>query len=87
MSVQPLEPEIAVMFAEAIKQVTSKDFGALRPELPIAELGLDSVTVIEMVGVLEDRLGVRFNDDDLSRINTFGDLRAMVKKYQAAKAA
>ena len=61
---------------------TSKQFGELSADQPISDLGLDSVTVIEMVGVLEDRLQLRFNDEDLARINTFGDLGAMVRKYR-----
>jgi acyl carrier protein len=41
---------------------------------------MDSVAVMETIGVFEQRLSVRFNDDDLSRLTTLRDLEALVQK-------
>ena len=52
---------------DAIRQVAGKNVGAVRFDQKIAELGMDSVSVMEMVGTLEERLGVTFADDELTK--------------------
>jgi len=75
--------DVYSLFADAIHEVAGKTVSGLRAEQPIAELGLDSIAVMEMVGTLEERLSLHFSDDELTKINTFGDLAALVQKYQA----
>lgn len=41
----------------------------------LRDLGLDSVATMEMVGELEEQLGMTFSDEDMVRIQTFGDLK------------
>jgi acyl carrier protein len=55
----------------------------VRPETEIRELGLDSVATMEMVGYLEERLETQFSDEVMVRINTFGDLVALIEKSRA----
>ncbi|MFZ5479923.1 MAG: acyl carrier protein [Myxococcota bacterium] len=52
----------------------------IRPETEIRELGLDSVATMEMVGFLEEKLETQFSDEVMVRINTFGDLVALIEK-------
>jgi len=49
----------------------------------IRELGMDSVATMEMVGFLEEKLETQFSDEVMVRINTFGDLIALIDKTQA----
>jgi acyl carrier protein len=46
---------------------------------PIALLGLESVTLMELVGVLEERSGVLFHDEDLARVRSVGDLGTLLR--------
>ena len=54
-----------------------------RPETEIREIGLDSVATMEMVGFLEEKLETQFSDEVMVRINTFGDLVALIEKTRA----
>lgn len=75
---------------ELIKQaVTAVDtskaakMAAAKPETEIREIGLDSVATMEMVGFLEEKLETQFSDEVMVRINTFGDLVALIEKSRA----
>ena len=53
------------------------------PAQEIRELGMDSVATMEMVGYLEEHLETQFSDEVMVRINTFGDLIALIEKTQS----
>lgn len=55
---------------------------AVGPATEIRALGMDSVATMEMVGYVEDQLGVQFADEVLVTVTTFGDL---VKLIESAK--
>jgi acyl carrier protein len=80
-----ITPELNTLFVDAIVQVAGKNVGSVRAEQKISELGLDSVSVMEMVGSLEERLGVTFADDELTKIQTFGDLAGLIVKLKPGK--
>lgn len=42
------------------------------------DLGIDSLTLVEIVVAVEDRFGLVIPDDDWSRFQTVGDLRTHV---------
>jgi len=72
---------------ELIKQaVTAVDpakagkFASVNASSEIRELGLDSVATMEMVGYLEEKLETQFSDEVMVRIQTFGDLVALIEK-------
>ena len=46
-------------------------------------LGLDSLDVVELTLVLEDRVGVKLGDEDLEGVRTVGDAIAKVRERQA----
>jgi acyl carrier protein len=75
-----LSAELNTLFVDAIRQVSGKNIGSVSADQKIAELGLDSVSVMEMVGTIEERLGVQLSDDELTKINTFGDLAVLLDK-------
>jgi acyl carrier protein len=45
----------------------------------VAELGLDSLTVVEMTFVLEDVLAIKIADDELRMLNTLDELRQLLR--------
>ncbi len=56
---------------------------SLAPEADLAlDLGLDSVGQLELAVALEGALGIRFEDSDLARIRTVGDLLGMLDEHE-----
>jgi acyl carrier protein len=56
----------------------------IRPDMEIRELGLDSVATMEMVAHLEEKLETQFSDEVMIRIQTFGDLVALIDNTRRA---
>jgi acyl carrier protein len=79
-----LTTELNSLFVDAIRQVSGKNIGNVTADQRIAELGLDSVSVMEMVGTIEEKLSIQLSDDELTKINTFGDLAALLGKLKKA---
>ncbi|MEO6738605.1 MAG: phosphopantetheine-binding protein [Chthoniobacteraceae bacterium] len=65
------------------------------PERPVAEmpgstklagdLGMDSITMVEMACVFEDVVGTRLPDEELDKIVTLDDLRAVLRNLPSAQ--
>lgn len=71
----------------ALAEVAPKrksDWAKLDATVRINALALDSVTVLEMVGALEDRLDVVFAEDELALVKNVGDLVGVVSRAQRA---
>ncbi len=49
----------------------------------VADLGIDSVATMEMVGAIEERLGCTFPDEELVAVNTLNDLAGMIRRNAA----
>lgn len=49
-------------------------------DLPMTELGLDSLDVVEMCLDLEDKYGISFSTDELASFKKVGDLFASIEK-------
>ena len=57
----------------------------LRPEADlVTDLGADSLAVVELMMALEERLGVRIEDEEAERLRTFGDALTLVRAKLAA---
>jgi len=50
----------------------------------IAELGLDSLSTLEMVGMLERELSIHMPTDELTDIHTVGQLADMIEQKLTA---
>lgn len=60
--------------AEVLGTVAGIDRADIDPEKSFTEgLGIDSLTMVEVVVAVEDRLGVLVPDDDWARFVTVGD--------------
>lgn len=77
------DEEILTLFKDAVREVENKDVGDLDPKADLAELGLDSVATMEVIGVMEERLDVQFPDEDLANLRTFHDLTMLVRNAAA----
>jgi acyl carrier protein len=53
----------------------------------LTTLGIDSVLGVEICAHIEDRLGLRFSDDELGRVVSVGDLVRLVHKARGEATA
>ena len=72
-------------FGQAAFEVSGKRFENLDKATVIADLGLDSVALIELVGYLEEKLQIRIPDEELAGVQTLGDLESVVSRFIALK--
>lgn len=71
--------DILAKFSEVARQVEKgKDLPTITRESKITALGIDSVSMMEIIGVLEDELDVSIPDEKLARIQTVGDIEAVI---------
>ena len=68
------------LFAEAALEVNGKKLDALTPDTVISTLGLDSIEVMELVSYFEEKLSLRIPDEDLAKMQTLGDLAALIQR-------
>lgn len=76
------DTEIVALLKEALFEVApkrKKDFDGITLETPISDLKLDSIATMEMVGFVEDRLQTTFEEDQLARVQSLGDLGRMIR--------
>jgi acyl carrier protein len=47
----------------------------------LSELGISSITALEMAGYIEEKLGIVFPDDELSQVNTLNDFDQLIRRH------
>lgn len=57
-----------------------KDFG---PDVKFRDMAVDSVQIMEMVGIIEEKCDCQFADEDLAQINRVGDMLSLIKRVAA----
>lgn len=63
-----------------LSSVAGIDPAEVTPEKSFDDLGIDSMTMLETVVALEDRIGVLIPDDEWARFSTVGDLVAHLEQ-------
>ena len=72
--------DLLEMFKTVAARVDKREFQHLTRESVITDLGIDSLSMMQVVGEMETELGVMIPDEDLVEILTVGDL---CKKVEA----
>lgn len=78
--------ETLALIKEALNDVApgrEADFSKVSLESTIAELGLDSIATMEMVGYLEEQIEVTFPDEDLAKVASIRDLISLIRAAKA----
>jgi len=74
------DADIIGLVKEALFEVApNQDFDDLAMNTAIETLGLDSITTMEMVGFLEDRVDTTFPDEELAKVQAVKDLGALIR--------
>ena len=75
------DEQLITLFKDSVREVDGNvklDDLTLNTEL--SQLGLDSVMTMEVIGVMEEKLNVRFPDEDLATLKKMSDLTTLVRK-------
>jgi acyl carrier protein len=77
------EVDILNMFTNIAREVEKgKTLPAITRESKISALGIDSVSMMEIIGVMEDELDVSIPDEKLSRLQTVGDIEKVIREQR-----
>lgn len=69
---------------ELLVQKYGVDAGKISPDATLTDLGLDSLSIAELVFDIEDLFAIEVNADD-AEFKTLGEAIALVDRYLAAK--
>lgn len=66
--------DLLEMFKAVAQRVDKRDFPNVTRDSVITELGIDSLSMMQIVGEMETELGIMIPDEDLVELVTVGDL-------------
>lgn len=69
-------------FKDVYAEFTKKDAPEVSESDKLESLNLDSLAMLEIVGLLEGRAGREVDEDDLVDLQTFGDLLRVVNEAE-----
>lgn len=75
--------ELLNVFRATATEVAEKDFNAVAETSTIAELGIDSLGMLEIIGSLERELRIQIPDELLAGVVTVKDLLNAVESRQS----
>lgn len=71
------------MFTNVAKQVEKgKQLPEITRDSKITALGIDSVSMMEIIGVMEDELNISIPDEKLARLQTVGDIERIIQEQK-----
>tara|TARA_Y100000994_G_C15271307_1_gene267186 strand:+ start:227 stop:472 length:246 start_codon:yes stop_codon:yes gene_type:complete len=76
------DDRILQLVTEALNSVApgwNKNDEPLDMSLKMKDLSIDSVSTMEMVGFIEEEMGVTFPDEDLAQVNRLEDLAGLIR--------
>jgi acyl carrier protein len=82
---QPSPDEMLAAIRVELEKI-APEVGAERLSLDtdIATLGIESVTMLELIAALEERFAIELPDDELTTLDTLGDVIALLQRHVAA---
>ena len=72
--------DLLEMFKTVAARVDKRDFPNVTRASVITELGIDSLSMMQIVGEMESELGILIPDEDLVELVTVGDLVSKVEQ-------
>jgi acyl carrier protein len=78
------DKDLLLLFQTVAERVDKKSFNEVTRESVITDLGVDSLSMMQIVGEMETELEIQIPDEDLVEIVTVGDLCAKVENRLAA---
>jgi acyl carrier protein len=72
--------DLLEMFKTVAARVDKREFPKVSRQSVITELGIDSLSMMQIVGEMETELGILIPDEDLVELVTVGDLVSKVEQ-------
>jgi acyl carrier protein len=85
MEIEMTRGELIKIFQRMASEVAEKDFSHVTEDASIAELGIDSLGMLELVASMERELSVSIPDEQLVGIQTVRQLLELVERRVTAK--
>ena len=76
--------DVLAMFKTVAERIDKKSFNDVTRESVSTDLGIDSLSMMQIVGELETELDLQIPDEDLVEIVTVGDLCSKVEHRLSA---
>jgi acyl carrier protein len=76
---RPQRSEIIQAIQQYAHEIAEREYPPFREAQVIAELGLDSLSTLEMVGMLERELRIFLPTDELTDVRTIGQLTDLIE--------
>jgi len=76
---RPTRSQIIAMVQGFAHEISEREFPPFRESQVISELGMDSLSTLEMVGMIERDLSIRLPTDELTDIHTIGLLADLIE--------
>jgi acyl carrier protein len=77
------QDQVLAAMAEILGGLACISQADITPDTPLADLGIDSLTMVEVVVAAEDRFGLLINDDDWPRFKTVRDAARYIDQAAA----
>jgi acyl carrier protein len=75
------DSEILNLIKEALVEASPEHAGVtLKMESTLSEIGVSSITALEIAGFIEEKLNIRLPDDELAPLNTIGGLAQLIRQ-------
>jgi acyl carrier protein len=74
------QQDLLALFRQVAQSVDKKKFDQIALEAEIGSLGIDSLSMMQIVGEMEQKLDIMIPDEDLVQLKTVGDLLRVVEK-------
>ena len=74
------EQDLIALFKQVATEVDKREFQAVTGESVISDLGIDSLSMMQIVGEMELRLNIMIPDEDLVELVTVADLVKVVER-------
>jgi len=74
------EQDLIALFKQVATEVDKREFKDVTGQSIISDLGIDSLSMMQIVGEMELRLNIMIPDEDLVELVTVADLVAAVAK-------
>jgi acyl carrier protein len=75
-----LDPALAEKIKTALKRLNFGEVEEVTADLRIDDLGIDSVTLSELIVLLEEDYTIDIESEELFSLETFGELEALLNK-------
>jgi acyl carrier protein len=78
--VMKTQQDLIALFKQVATEVDKREFSDVTGESVISDLGIDSLSMMQIVGEMELRLNVMIPDEDLVELVTVADLLKVVER-------